>query len=69
MEIELSESDMIIRNQLDFAEFVSGSCQPTIDFSTGTLGTYDYHLVPEPATMSLLGLGGLCALIRRRRRA
>jgi hypothetical protein len=33
MEIELSESHMIIRNQLDFAEFVSESCQPTIDFS------------------------------------
>ncbi|WP_179353931.1 hypothetical protein [Winogradskyella vidalii] len=33
MDIELSEDFMIIKNQLDFAEFVSGSCQPTIDFS------------------------------------
>ncbi len=33
MDIELSENYMIIRNQLDFAEFVSGSCQATIDFS------------------------------------
>ena len=33
MDIDLSENHMIIRNQLDFAEFVSGSCQPTIDFS------------------------------------
>jgi hypothetical protein len=33
MDIELSENFMIIKNQLDFAEFVSGSCQPTIDFS------------------------------------
>ncbi|AUC81893.1 hypothetical protein [Lacinutrix sp. Bg11-31] len=33
MDIELSENHMIIRNQLDFSEFVSGSCQPTIDFS------------------------------------
>ncbi len=33
MDIELSENYMIIRNQLDFAEFVSGSCQPNIDFS------------------------------------
>jgi len=34
MDIDLSENYMIIRNQPDFAEFVSGSCQPTIDFST-----------------------------------
>jgi len=33
MDIDLSENHMIIRNQLDFAEFVSGSCQPSIDFS------------------------------------
>lgn len=33
MDIELSENYMIIKNQLDFAKFVSGSCQPTIDFS------------------------------------
>ena len=34
MDIDLLDDNMIIRNQLDFAEFVSGSCQPTIDFST-----------------------------------
>ncbi len=34
MDIGLSDNYMIISNQLDFAEFVSGSCQPTIDFST-----------------------------------
>ncbi|MHA7944243.1 hypothetical protein ACJOV8_014290 [Formosa sp. 3Alg 14/1] len=33
MDIDLSENHMIIRNQLDFTELVSGSCQPTIDFS------------------------------------
>ncbi|MFK5889889.1 MAG: hypothetical protein QM486_04075 [Flavobacteriaceae bacterium] len=33
MDIDLSDNYMIISNQLDFAEFVSGSCQPTIDFS------------------------------------
>jgi len=33
MDIELSENFMIIKNQLDFAEFVTGSCQPTIDFA------------------------------------
>lgn len=33
MDIELSENFMIIRNQLDFTEFVSGDCQPEIDFS------------------------------------
>ena len=33
MDIELSNDHMIIRNQLDFSEFVTGSCQPEIDFS------------------------------------
>ncbi|MCD6364295.1 MAG: PEP-CTERM sorting domain-containing protein, partial [Planctomycetes bacterium] len=42
---------------------------------TGTFGVYDvddysyvcYGAVPEPATLSLLALGGLAALIRRKR--
>jgi len=33
MDIDLSDSHMIIRNQLDFTEYVSGTCQPTIDFT------------------------------------
>ena len=34
MDIDLSDNYMIIRNQQDFTEFISGDCQPTIDFST-----------------------------------
>ncbi|MCF6361158.1 MAG: hypothetical protein L3J29_10410 [Cyclobacteriaceae bacterium] len=34
LEIDLTDNYIIIKNQLDFAEFVSGSCLPTIDFST-----------------------------------
>ena len=34
IEIELSDNYMIIKNQLEFSEFVTGSCQPEIDFST-----------------------------------
>lgn len=34
MEINLSEDYMIINNQSDFDELVTGSCQPPIDFST-----------------------------------
>lgn len=34
MEIELSDNHMIIKNQLEFSEFVTGSCQSEIDFST-----------------------------------
>jgi len=37
MDIDLSENFMIVRNQLGFTEFVTGSCQPTIDFSTYSL--------------------------------
>ena len=33
MNIELSDDYMIIRNQSEFSEFVTGSCQPDIDFS------------------------------------
>ncbi|MBS3820580.1 MAG: PEP-CTERM sorting domain-containing protein, partial [Phycisphaerae bacterium] len=32
------------------------------------LTEYQSQLVPEPATVSLLGMGGLALLIRRRRR-
>jgi EAL domain-containing protein (putative c-di-GMP-specific phosphodiesterase class I) len=38
MDIELLETHMIIRNQPDFTEFVSGSCQLTIDFTVYDLG-------------------------------
>jgi hypothetical protein len=33
MDIELSENFIIIRNQFDFSDFVSETCQPAIDFS------------------------------------
>ena len=32
----------------------------------GDLGDLAIHVVPEPATMALLGLGGLCLLRRRK---
>jgi len=61
MDIDLSENHMIIRNQLDFAEFVSGSCQPTIDFSVYDLvigkkglangnSSIDYELIEDCKT-------------------
>lgn len=61
MDIDLSENHMIIRNQLDFAEFVSGSCQPAIDFSVYDLvigkkglsngnSSIDYKLVEDCET-------------------
>ncbi len=37
------------------------SYEPTIDM--------EYHYIPEPATMSLLAIGGIGMLIRRKRRA
>ena len=33
MDIDLFDNHMIIRNQLDFTEFVIGTCQPIIDFT------------------------------------
>lgn len=34
MDIDLSDDYMVIENQSSFSEFVTGSCQPDIDFST-----------------------------------
>ena len=36
--------------------------------SSGSVGSFSADIVPEPATMVLLGLGGIGLLIRRRRR-
>ena len=44
-----------------------GQILPTVDSDPQALGSISYSPVPEPATMSLLVLGGL-ALVRRRRR-
>ena len=40
-------------------------------YDWGTLGESDYHMIitvtPEPATMGLLAIGGVAALIRRKK--
>ena len=38
------------------------------DMDAGDDGAYDFHVMPEPATLALLGLGGLATLLRRRSR-
>lgn len=35
---------------------------------SGTLGTVDVFMIPEPCTVAVLGLGGLAVALRRRRR-
>ena len=46
---------------------VQGTCEVIYDYDVDTITLTNFQNVPEPATMSLLALGGL-ALLRRRRR-
>lgn len=63
-----------VANSLDYANLGNATFQLIID-EPGTFGNavFDNVIVtgsspiPEPATMSLLGLGGILALVRRRR--
>jgi len=70
MASSINEEILAIKFQLgdtgpDNFPFAGSVSEPTIDFSAGTLGTVNYHLVPEPATMCLMALGGL--LLRRKK--
>ena len=58
------QSDLVALN----TGFAGGGA-PLQDFSldTGSAGFQPDHVIPEPATMSLLGLGALVMAIRRRR--
>jgi len=48
---------------------VQGTCDVIYDYDDDTVALTNFQDVPEPATMSLLALGGLAVLRRRRRRS
>jgi len=51
-----------------FTVVVGGSGTLTISANDGGGGFGGFQLTPEPATMALLGLGGLGVLLRRKRK-
>jgi hypothetical protein len=68
--LALGEYEIFVSNERELNLVGAKLSQIKFEFSgiEGLEGSAIFHVVPEPATLALLGIGGIAALLRRRPR-